>query len=56
MRGGVHASGSTLKAVAESRPLVGSSKYMIEGLVTASIPRLNLRFSPPARPNFNISL
>ena len=38
-----------LYAVAESSPLVGSSRYMMAGLVTASMPRLSRRFSPPAQ-------
>ena len=38
-----------LYAVAESRPLVGSSRYRMAGLVTAAMPRLSRRFSPPER-------
>ena len=43
----VLASFLALYAVAESRPLVGSSRYRMAGLVTAAMPRLSRRFSPP---------
>lgn len=43
------------KAVVESRPVVGSSRKMIEGLMSSSKPIEVLFFSPPEIPRILLS-